>query len=229
MSTSIIPQLVKKDFMMMRKTILVFCLVSLASVGVTILLSGRIPAWALVNISFTLLLSPAVTCGLVLLMTTIIFEKERSTQAFIMSLPVTVKEFTQAKLLVNIPVFSAFWLVFSGVAAYFSFARGLFPLGAVPFMTMIFLGVFVAYIGILGVSLWRQSLGLTVLAIGLFEMGTSGYLWVIAYLDPVAKHMRGAEVVWNSTTISIVLIQVLVALAMILSILFFQGRKRDFI
>ena len=229
MSTSIIPQLIKKDFMITRKMILAFCLVSLASIGVTSLLFGRIPQWALVNISFILLLSPAATCGMVLLMTTIVFEKERSTQAFIMSLPVTVKEFVQAKLLLNISIFTAFWLAVSAVAGYFSFARGLFPLGTAPFMLMIFLGVFVAYIGILCVSLWRQSLGWTVLAIGLFEMGTSGYLWVIAYLDPVASHLGGPEMVWNSTAISIVVVQVLIAISMILSILYFQSRKRDFI
>ena len=119
MSTSIIPQLVRKDFMISRRMIGVFCLVSLAGVGAISLLFGRVPGWTLVNIAFLLLMSPAATCGMVLLMTTVVFEREKSTQAFIMSLPVTPKQFMIAKLLINLGVFGAFWLTISGIAFYF--------------------------------------------------------------------------------------------------------------
>ncbi|MGA7296466.1 MAG: hypothetical protein WBW92_03005 [Rhodanobacteraceae bacterium] len=229
MTTSIIPQLVRKDFMISRRMIGVFCLLSLAGVAAISLLFGRVPGWALVNIAFLLLISPAATCGMVLLMTTVVFEKEKSTQAFIMSLPVTPKQFTIAKVLINIGVFGAFWVAISGIAYYFAFGRGFFPSGTIPFVFMVLLGVFVSYIGILSVALWRQSMGLTVLAIALFEMGTSGYLWVIAYLDPVSSYMHGEVMVWNTTAVGIVLAQALVAVVMISAALLFQGRKRDFV
>ena len=229
MSATIIPQLVRKDFMISRTMIGVFALVSLVCAGVVGLLFGRLPGWALVNLGLILLLSPAATCGIVLLMQTIVFEKEKSTQAFIMSLPVSAKQFALAKLLINLPVFAAFWLVITGIAFHFAFGRDFFPAGMIPFFVMVFLGAFVAYAGILSVSLWRQSLGLTVLAIALFEMGTSAYLWVVAYLDPVAKFMHGPEVVWNRAAIGIVAIQALAAVAMLSAALFHQSRKRDFV
>lgn len=229
MSTSIIPQLVRKDFMLTRKMILAFWLVSFVGVVITGLLFERLPAWALINMGFLLLMSPAATCGLVLLMTTVVFEKEKSTQAFIMSLPVTPKHYTIAKLVINLSVFGTFWLAICGVSYYFAFGRGLLPAGTIPFVVMVFLGAFVAYTGILSVSMWRQSLGITVLSIALFEMGTSGYLWAIVFLDPVANFMRGPEAVWNSTAVGIVTAQVLVAISMIAATLFFQGRKRDVI
>ena len=229
MSTSIIPQLVRKDFMISRRMIGVFCLVSLAGVAAIALLFGRVPEWTLVNIAFLLLMSPAATCGMVLLMTTVVFEREKSTQAFIMSLPVTPKQYLVAKLVINLGVFGAFWLTISGIAFYFAFGRGFFPAGTVPFVVMVLLGAFVAYVGILSVALWRQSMGLTVLAIALFEMGTSGYLWVVAFLDPIASHMHGAVMVWNTTAVGIVLTQALLALVMISATVFIQGRKRDFV
>lgn len=229
MSASIIPQLVRKDFILNRKMILAFCLVSLAGVAAIALLFGRVPPWALVNIGFLLLMSPAATCGMVLLMTTIVFEKEKSTQPFIMSLPVTPWQFTIAKLLVNIGVFGAFWLVISAIALYFAFGRGFFPAGTMPFVIMVLLGAFVAYIGILSVSLWRQSMGLTVLSIALFEMGTSAYLWIVAYMEPISAHIYGPEAVWNPTAVGIVSIQALVAIALVIATLVFQGRKRDVI
>ncbi|CAN7603988.1 hypothetical protein [Duganella sp. LjRoot269] len=229
MSTSIVPLLVKKDFRLMRPFILSFSLVSLVSIGIVFLLHGRIPDWVLMNIGFLLLIGPAATCGIVLLIKTNVFEKEKSTQAFIMSLPVTVKEFTRAKLLFNLPVFGVFWLVISAVAFYLAFGLGLFPQGAVPFITMVFLGVFVAYTCILSTSLLFQSLGVTVLSILIFELGTSAYLWTIAFLDPISRHVYGQAMVWNSTAIAIVAIQVTVAVSMVLTTLHVQNTKRDFI
>lgn len=229
MSASIIPQLVKKDFLINRKMILTFCLVSLVSIGVVSILYGRIPNWVLYNLAFLLLVAPAATCGIVLLMKTNVFEKEKSTQLFIMSLPITVKEFTTAKLLVNLPVFGVVWLAVTGVAFYFSFGLGLLPWGTLPFMTMIFLGVFVAYTCILGTSLISQSLGITVFSIMFFEIGTSAYLWVIVFLDPIANYIYGSNIVWNSTAISVVSTQVFVALVVLITTFFMQTRKKDFL
>jgi hypothetical protein len=146
-----------------------------------------------------------------------------------MSLPITVKEFTQAKLLVNLPVFTAFWFAVSGVAFYFAFGLGLFPLGAVPFIAMVFLGVFVAYTFILSTSLLFQSLAITVLSITISEMATSAYLWYIVFLEPIQSHVHGPDIVWNPTAISIVAAQILVAVSTILTTLHIQNRKRDFI
>lgn len=229
MNSSIIPQLVRKDFLMMRKTIVIFCLVSLTAIGVTGLLVGRVPNWVLVNIAFILLLAPIATCGIVVLMKTIVAEKEKSTQLFIMSLPVTAKEFTLSKLLVNLPVFGTLWLAVSGVAFYFAVGLGLFPAGTVPFIIMILLGVLVAYVGILSVSFLFQSQSITILSICIFELGTVAYLWVIAFLDPIANHVYGPDMVWNLTAITIVSTQVLVIIAALLMTLHLQNKKRDFI
>jgi len=229
MNSSIIPQLVRKDFLIMRKTILIFCLVSLVSIGILSVLFGRIPNWVLVNIAFIFLLAPAVTCGIVLLMKTIVFEKEKSTQLFIMSLPVTAKQLTLSKLLLNIPIFGAFWLAVSAVAFYFSFGLGVFPKGTVPFITIVFLGVFVAYTCILSVSLIFQSMPMSVLSIMIFELGTSAYLWAIVFLEPIQKHIYGSIMVWNSTAITIVVTQIVVAISILLMTLYIQSKKRSFI
>jgi hypothetical protein len=229
MNTSIIPQLVKKDFLIIRKTVLICCLISITSIGVLSLLYGNIPDFVFANIGFTALIAPTVVCGFILLMKTNVDEKEKSTQIFIMTLPITVKEFTLAKLLVNLPIFSAIWIVITAVAAYFCFGLGLFPLGTVPFITMIFLGIFVAYTCILSVSLLSQSLQITILAIMFFEIGTSAYLWVIAYFDPISNYIYGPSAVWNTAATTIVTIQILIAVFAITVTVFIQNRKRDFI
>jgi hypothetical protein len=137
MSHSIIFHLVRKDFIIWRKMILIFSLISLSTLGILCLLYGRIPNVVYYNLGFTLLIISNAPCGIVLLMQTNVFEKVKSTQPFIMSLPVSVKEFTLAKLLVNLPVFSAFWLIMVAATFYFAFGLGLFPMGTLPFITMI--------------------------------------------------------------------------------------------
>ena len=229
MSASIVPQLVRKDFRLMSRTIAMFSLVSLVCIGILAALYGRVPTWMLLNTGFVLLVSPVGTCGIVVLMKTNVFEKEKSTQPFIMSLPVTVREFTRAKLLVNLPLFGGLWLVISAVGFYFAFGLGLFPLSTVPFVTMVFLGGFVAYTIILCVSLVFQSLGITVLSIAIIEMATSAYLSTIAYLDPIAHHIAGPQVVWNSAAIVIVMAQVGLAVSLIVGTVLVQNMKRDFI
>lgn len=229
MNTSIIPQLLRKDFLIMRKMNVVFCVVQLASIVVVSMLYGRIPNWAFYNLGFILLFAPGMTCGIVLIMKTIIMEKVKSTLPFIMGLPVTLKDFTVSKLLINIPIFTAFWLLASGAAFYFVYVLGVFPLGTIPFMTMILLGVFVAYTCILSTSLIFQSHGITILAIMFSEMGTSAYLWIIVYLDPIKSHVYDPYMVWNSTAITIVTTQMIVAISIILMTLHVQNKKRDFI
>jgi hypothetical protein len=229
MTSSIVPQLVRKDFLLWRRLILIFYGVSLTCIAAVPLLRGRVPIYALMNLGFTLLIAPVGTLGIVLLMQTNVFEKAKSTQPFIMSLPVTVREFTVAKLLVNVPVFGALWAVTTVSAFWFAFGLEMVPRGMFPMMTMIFLGVFVAYAGILAVSLLSQSLGTTILGILFFELGTSVYLWVVAYLDPIRSHVSGPVAVWNGTAIAVVVVQSLVGAGAIVATLVIQTRRRDFV
>jgi hypothetical protein len=229
MINAIVPQLVRKDLLIWRRLILIFYGISLTCIAVLGVLHGRVPHRVLVNMGFALLITPLGTLGIVLLMQTNVFEKAKSTQPFIMSLPVTVREFTLAKLLVNVPVFGALWLVTLGAAFWFAFGLDLLPLGTLPVVIMIFLGVLVAYAGILGVSLLSQSLGTTIIAIMFFELGTSAYLWAVVFLDPISSHVYGPVPVWNTAAVSIVTVQVFLAVAATVATLVLQNRKRDFI
>jgi len=72
-------------------------------------------------------------------------------------------------------------------------------------------------------------LAITVLSITIFELGTAAYLWLIAYLDPIANHIYAPNMVWNSTAITIVAAQIFLAVFTLLMTLCIQNKKRDFI
>ena len=62
----------------------------------------------------------------------------------------------------------------------------------------------------------------------LTEVSTSGYLWTIVFLSPIAQHVWVAQAVWNPPAIGTMAIQVLVALSAISATLINQSKKRDF-
>lgn len=229
MSESIVLALVKKDFHMVRKTIINFSLISILCIAAIVLMFGKVPNWVFVNLAFTLLIAPPFTCAIVILMRTNVLEKEKSTQVFIMTLPVTVKEFTTGKILVNIPLFFISWVMICAIAFYFSFGLNIFPQGTIPLITMIFLGVLLAYIATFSVSLTSQSLGITVLFMCLFELGTPVYLWIIAFLEPINSHLHAPQAVWNATALSIVALQILSVAFILWNTWKIQTKKIDFI
>jgi hypothetical protein len=61
------------------------------------------------------------------------------------------------------------------------------------------------------------------------ELGTPAYLWIIAYLEPINSHVYGQQMVWNSTAISIVVTQILIAVLILAITWIIQRKKRDFI
>lgn len=229
MSTAIIARLIIKDFMLWWKLILIFISAYIACVVLVAFLHDRVPSQVFLNLGFTLLVTPTATLGIALLIQTNVFERIKSTQHFIMSLPVTPTDFTLAKLWVNIPVFTVVWLATAITCFYFAFGRGMIPPGAIPYMSMVLLGVFVAYVGVLSVSLISQSLGMTVGAILFFDVLTPAYLWSILYITPIGSVVNSPVVVWNSTEIGVIALQAAAAGATLAGTLIFQSRKRDFV
>lgn len=62
-----------------------------------------------------------------------------------------------------------------------------------------------------------------------FEAGTSAYLWIIAFLVPIKRNIYSPNIVWNSTAVTIVGLQVLVIVSVMVGAVFFQNKKWDFI
>ncbi len=225
MNTSIVSQLVRKDFLLWRRLILIFYGLSVAAIALAWLLPDRL----LLNLGFTLVIAPLGTLGVVLLIQTNVFEKARNTQLFIMSLPVTARQFTVAKLLVNVPTFGALWLVTTVAIFAYAFGLGLLPPGAIPVVAIVCLGVFVAYTGILSVSLLTQSLGVTILGILFFETATSAYVWTLVLFGPIGRHVYGPVAVWDAGAVGVLVAQALVAVAAIAATLLVLTRRRDFV
>ncbi|WP_234571265.1 hypothetical protein [Rhodohalobacter sp. 614A] len=225
MTDSMIYKLIQKDLKINQTPILLWSLPAVAG----ILTANLIPGLVAANIGFCLLASAIIGAGIHMVTHTVLFDHLKGTHIFIMSLPVTFKQYTLSKLLVNIGVFYVMWALLSAVCIYVTFSQGILPMGSLPMMCMVLLSVLPLYSLILSVCIITQSIGYTVVTAVTSSFATPAYLWAVVYWDSVGTYVWGNQAVWNITVYSIMIAQVLIAIIIPVLTVMIQFRKKDFI
>jgi len=225
MTNSIICKLISNDFKINKVAILMW----LVAAVIGILIAFFIPGLLAANIGFSLILSSVLGLGIHMMMHTVIFDKVKGTQIFIMSLPVTFRQHTTAKLLVNLVAFYIMWALLAFACLYIPFSQSLFPMGNLPMMAMVLFSILPAYSLMLSVCISSQSVGYTVIATISSVIGTSAYLWAVVYTEPIGNFVWGNEAVWNNTVYGIVIAQILLGIIIPLLTVLMKFKKKDFI
>ena len=168
--------------------------------------------------------------GVHTVMQTVVGERSEHTLAFVMSLPITVREYTSAKLLANLAIFGPIWLTLSAVSCWLSFASGDgLPGGTLPFALIVLVGIFFAYTVVLTASLVSESVGISVAAVVVGNVGKQIYLFGLAGLHGIQSGVDGPAPAWNSTELTILAIQILGIAGLFAITYVLQARKKDFI
>lgn len=225
MTQPMIYKLVSNDLKINRIPILLWLLAAFAGILVAYLIPGLVAA----NIGFSLLASAIIGAGIHMIAHTILLDKAKGTHIFIMSLPLNFKQYTIAKLSVNMVVFYSMWALLSVACFYVTFSRGIFPLGSLPMMCMVLLSILPAYSLILSVCIITQSIGYTAFATVSSGFVTPAYLWAVVYLDSVGNYVWGNQAVWNATVYSVIIAQLLISILLPALTVMVQFRKKDFI
>lgn len=224
MSNSIVKQLVLKDLRILRTPTLCWWLGGMASVVVAVF-GGS----ALGTVSFILFVTCMAGAGVHAAMLSTVEERREQVLAFIMSLPISVREYTSSKLIANMICFGAVWLTLSAASfAVFLGEDGL-PDGTRPLMVIILIGILLAYTIILATGLIFEALGPTIVAIVAANIGTQIYLWIIVELQGIRAYIGGDVAVWNSTVFSVMAIQTVAVVTLLAGTYFLQSRKSDFV
>lgn len=222
MSASIVGELVKKDLAIIKFLVLAWA--SLGVVALALLVFAG-PAFGLA--SMILYITSLAGMGIHAVVQTVVEERREQTLAFIMSLPITVREYTSAKLIANLSVFVLVWLVMSA-ASFVIFIDGM-PLGMLPMVVIILVGILLAYTVVLAVSLVTEAIGYAIGSIVTANLATQIYLWWVADLYGIRSVMGGDVPVWNATVASVLTVQ-LTAVVMLIGLTYLvQARKTDFI
>ena len=104
MNYAMVRSLIFKDWYFQRKAILLSLAGGLASLGIVIF-GGNVGFY----IGLIFLITIMIAIGATLVMGTLVGERENQTLAFVMSLPVSYREYSTAKILGNLLIFVPFW------------------------------------------------------------------------------------------------------------------------
>jgi len=224
MNFSMIKVLMLKDWYLQRWGILGSLLGGMVALGI-VCLGGN----AAFMIGLILLITSLITIGAQLAVAMVVNERKEQTLPFVMSLPISYREYTTSKVLGTLLIFLVPWLVLVlGSLALFAIPGGV-PHGLLPFTVIMSVEILVGTCLIISVAIVTESQAWTVGAImvGNIALNIVGYL--VAHVAGIAKGMGGHEVMWSSAATTLLLAE-FGTIALLLGLTFFlQSRKKDFL
>jgi hypothetical protein len=223
MSESIVRQLIIKDLRLMKIPAIAYWLSGLVAI-VVVVVGGDVAGMTAIILFVAALFGTGVHSA----MLTVTEERREQTLPFIMSLPITIREYTSAKLIGNMLLVGGIWLTLSAASCVVFIGEAL-PLGAVPFITIVLIAILLAYVIILATALIWESMTPTIVAIVAANLCTQGLLWWIASLHGIRSTIGGNAIVWNTTSISVIALQIFSIVALLAITYQLQSRKTSFI
>jgi ABC-type Na+ efflux pump permease subunit len=224
MNYSIIKLLILKDWYLNRWMIIGSIPAGLISVG--IMLTGSNAAFFF---GMILLVMVIIVAGAQLSMATTITERKEQTLAFVMSLPISFREYTAAKILGNLIIFLIPWLPLSAACFVIAaFVPGV-PHGLAAYVALMAMEMLVSTCLISATALTTESQGWAIGAIMVGNLAFNAFGYFFAHIPSIAASMWGPRMLWPPAAI-IALLSEFAAIALLLSGTFFiQSRKRDFL
>lgn len=176
-----------------------------------------------------LLISALISVGIQVVFTTVLYERDHQTLAFVMSLPVSAREYTTAKLVANMAIFVGAWVTLVVGAVAVIAGRPAIPDGLIPFTVVVLFQIFVGYVLLLAVALARESQAWAIGGIVVGNFLLQGVMYWISHVPEVAADMKGDAIVWHHP-IPALLGAELVAIVLVLALTYYlQSRKTDFL
>jgi ABC-2 type transport system permease protein len=224
MNYNLVQKLVVKDWYFQRFTILGFLMAGLISL---FLLS--LPGTAWFTAGSILLITVLFTFGPLFVISLIVGERTAQTLPFLFSLPISMKEYTTAKMVSNFFVFLVPWLILVITSFIAITTQKSLPDGLFPFALVVLTETLVGYCLLLSISLITESQNWNTVGILLGNLLFQAFLYPVANLPAVKSVMYGSSIIWNSTFTIILLLEFLV-IVLLLGITFWvQLRKTDFV
>jgi len=175
-----------------------------------------------------LLVTVVIAVGAQISLTSTVIERKEQNLAFIMSLPITSKDYTAAKVLGALLIFLVPWLVMVGVSlALFALVPAL-PQGLIPFFIIMSLEIVISTCLLLSVALLTESQGWAIGTLLFGNLFLNAFGYYVAHLDGIASHMWADTADWNHVVFILICSEVVAVLVLLGATFYFQSRKTDF-
>ena len=176
-----------------------------------------------------LLITVLIGLGIHVAMATIVQERTDQTLPFVMSLPLSPREYTTAKILANLLIFLVPWLALSlGTFAVIAGRAGV-PDGLIPFAALLLVEIFAGYCLLLAVALVSESQGWAIGAIIFGNLFFQAFMYYVSHHPAIAAAMKGDGIHWSQPAVTLLLGEFAVIVLLLGLTFFFQARKTDFV
>jgi ABC-2 type transport system permease protein len=220
---AVVRRLILKDWYLNRRMILGSLPVGLGALA--LVLTGK-PITFMICI--ILLCFVLVGSGCYLGVATTVNERKEQTLAFVMSLPVSWREYTIAKILANLIIFLIPWLLLTagaiGILLLPGATHGLVPFAAIMALEMLITTSLIVAAGIITESQAWTTAGIFASSLGLDLLG-----YLFAHLPGISRYMWGKQVYWSPTAWTILLCELLTLPLLLGTTFLIQSRKSDFL
>lgn len=225
MNWAMVRRLIWKDWFLNRAAISFSVIGGMATLGLVAAMRGSLIGLILGSIVVVGLL---IGVGQVVMMSTVL-ERKQQTLPFVMSLPISYREYTMAKIAGGLLIYLVLWTALvAGVLGTILLTSG-FPHGLVPFVLIMSLELLMGTCLVMTISIATESQGWTIAATQAGVLGVNGIGWWIVRFPDIGGSMTSATVRWSSTANALVTAELAVIALMIVITFFVQARKKDFV
>lgn len=172
-------------------------------------------------------------CSLVILaifqvMNGVVQERKDNVAIFVLSLPVSPRQYLLAKVAANAIAFLVPWLLVSA-AVLVVVDRSPIPNGYLPLWAAILASVFFYYCALLGVGLNTTSTAWHATAITVGNIAVNLLIMVLFSLKSVRAHGDGPTAVWTADLAALVAAELIAGLIVLALAIVLHLRRRDFV
>jgi hypothetical protein len=213
-----------KDLFLCRRYLFGYSAAALASVLFTVA-----PDPTISYIGFLLMITVAIASGIHMIGVLLLGEAIDQTRLFVMSLPVSLLDYSIGKISVVLATYLIPWSTMFALTLIGTFVLPDAQVGKVVLIPAIFLFLFASFLLQLAVAVVSESIGITICVMVAGNVLLNVFLMKITALPEVKAVMNGDQVLWPSAivwTIGVELLFIVVALAVSF---WYQTRTRDLV
>jgi ABC-2 type transport system permease protein len=181
------------------------------------------------NIGFVIWLTTIVAFGAVIAMFGIATERKERVRNWVLSLPLSHGDYVRIKTFALLLCFSVPWFLLSAAAIGLISAHPHLPDGLLPCAVLLCVFMLANYSLVVCSALHLNEEGPMTLVIIVHNIGITLFIFLVASIDDIGRHMQGAVAVWNSAFWTVLAVELGFFLLLLTLPFVVAARRRDFL
>jgi hypothetical protein len=224
MNTQAIGILFLKDLYLSRRPLFWYFAAALLCSAMNV-----IPNPTLSFVGFVMILTVAIGSGMHLVGELLLSEGSEQTRTFILSLPVSLLDYSVAKIAVVLTTFLIPWLTMFACSVILTSVLPWGKAGAVPVLVVVFLELLAAYTVQLVTAVISESVGWTIGVMVACNVFLTLFLMVLFQNPEVSESMKSSVPIPSPLLLKVIGVEVAIIIVALAMAFFMQLRKRDLV